>query len=150
MIGHLTIEESKEILAENIFGHIGCNDGTNTYVYPTNYVYDGKYVYCHSMPGSKIMVMRFNKRVCLQVDVLKDDTNWKSVMLMGNYEELDNERERYYAMKRFVDHMLHLKITERGIMPEYTEQRLLHYSTGNFKPVIYRISSDQITGRYEQ
>ena len=34
MIENLTSEEIEEILKDNVWGHLGCNDGFNTYVYP--------------------------------------------------------------------------------------------------------------------
>jgi uncharacterized protein len=150
MVGQLTRLESEAVLVENIFGHIGCNDGYNTYVYPSNYVYDGKYIYCHSIFGSKIQVMRRNKRVCFQVDIIKDFMNWKSVLVLGEYSEVEDARDRYYAMKAFLDHMLHLKISETLALPETAQQEQYLHVTESAKPVIYRISLDEITGRFEE
>ena len=139
MIGFLTTEESLAVLAENIFGRIGCNDGFNTYVYPSNYVYDGNHILCHSLLGSKILVMRENRRICLLVDVLKDNNNWKSVMVLGTYEELTDERSRYNAMKVFNDRMLHLKINEHSI-PHETANAFTRWNyPGSERPVFYRI-----------
>jgi uncharacterized protein len=72
MIEYLTREQAASLLVAHSFGHIGCNDGFNTYVYPTNYVFEGNYIYCHSMPGTRIAIMRINKKVCLQVDEIQD------------------------------------------------------------------------------
>jgi uncharacterized protein len=149
MIGKLTEEQIEEVLKENIFGRIGCNDGFNTYVYPINYVYDGNYIICHSQAGSKIQVMRQNKRVCFQVDEVKNFMNWKSVMILGKYQELDGKRERYYAMKAFVDLNLHLKISETAFLPGTIERREHLNPQGKCKPAIYRIVIDEKTGRYE-
>lgn len=150
MIGYLTKEQSETVLLENIFGRIGCNDGYNTYIYPTNYVYDGKYIFCHSLVGSKILVMRGNKRVCFQVDSVKDFMNWKSVMVLGNFVELTDARDRYYALKAFVSRKLNLKISESVAFAAATGQTLLQKSPAKIKPVIYHISVDEITGRFEK
>jgi uncharacterized protein len=149
MIGYLTNEQSETVLSENVFGRIGCNDGYNTYIYPTNYVYDGRYIFCHSLPGSKIHVMRRNKRVCFQVDSIKDFMNWKSVMVLGNYAELTEARDRYYALKAFVSKKLNLKISE-SVAAATGGQNVLQKAPGKIKPVIYRISVDEITGRFEE
>lgn len=149
MIGYLTKEQSETVLLENVFGRIGCNDGYNTYIYPTNYVYDGKYIFCHSLAGSKILVMRGNKRVCFQVDSVKDFTNWKSVMVLGNFAELTDARDRYYAMKAFVSKKLNLKISESVALSAVAGQSVLQKFPGKIKPVIYHISVDEITGRFE-
>jgi uncharacterized protein len=149
MIGYLTQEQSEALLSENIFGHIGCNDGFNTYVYPTNYVYDGKYIYCHSPAGTRVSVMRENKRVCFQVDMVESFVNWKSVMVLGQYEELEDERSRYYAMKAFNDKALQIKIS-KDLLSSLALEKVLHPNLPhNSRPVIYRISMDEITGRCE-
>jgi nitroimidazol reductase NimA-like FMN-containing flavoprotein (pyridoxamine 5'-phosphate oxidase superfamily) len=148
MIGYLTKEQSETVLLENVFGRIGCNDGYNTYIYPTNYVYDGKYIFCHSLAGSKINVMRGNKRVCFLVDSVKDFTNWKSVMVLGNFAELTDARDRYYALKAFVAKKLNLKISE-SVAAAAAGQNVLQETPAKIKPVIYHISIDEITGRFE-
>jgi nitroimidazol reductase NimA-like FMN-containing flavoprotein (pyridoxamine 5'-phosphate oxidase superfamily) len=150
MIGKLSIEQIEEILAENIFGRIGCNDGKKTYVVPVNYVYDGKYIIGHSMQGMKIDMMRRNPLVCFEVDEIKDFTNWKSVIVWGQFQELSNEQDRYHAMQLFVDKTLRLKISETAIPPEFTDKRVHPRSAGNIKPVIYRILISEKTGRYEK
>jgi nitroimidazol reductase NimA-like FMN-containing flavoprotein (pyridoxamine 5'-phosphate oxidase superfamily) len=118
MVGYLTREESETILRMNTFGRIGCNDGFNTFIYPTNYVYDGKVILCHSMFGEKILIMRENSRVCFQVDLLNGNTHWKSIMIHGSFKELEEERERLYAMKIFNEQKFHLKISEKLNHPE--------------------------------
>jgi len=34
MIEKLTNAQIEEVLKDNVWGHLGCNDGFNTYVYP--------------------------------------------------------------------------------------------------------------------
>lgn len=149
MISKLKKQQIEEVLLDNIFGHIGCNDGFNTYVYPINYLYDGKNIICHSPSGSKIQVMRENKRVCLQVDEIKKNVRWKSVMIHGEYQELDDERERYNAMKLFVDRNLHLKVKERIVLPVTIKEKEQEHLEENSKAVFYRILIDEKNGRFE-
>jgi uncharacterized protein len=149
MIGKLTKEQIQEVLKENILGRIGCNDGQRTYVVPINYVYDGKFIIGHSTEGMKVRMMRKNPQVCFEVDEMKTLTNWKSIIAWGEYQELTDERDRYYAMKLFVDRMMHLKISETAIPPEISAFRVHPRSPGNIKPVIYRIVIDEISGRFE-
>lgn len=147
MIGRLTDEEIEAVLKENVFGHIGCNDGFNTYVFPINYVYDGVSVICHSQAGAKIDVMRQNKRVCFQVDEVNNFMNWKSVMVLGEYREAEDERERYNALKTFVEHLLYMKISKPDLVPG-AEQHIHKPSTA--RPVIYRILIEERSGRFEK
>jgi nitroimidazol reductase NimA-like FMN-containing flavoprotein (pyridoxamine 5'-phosphate oxidase superfamily) len=149
MIGKLTNEQIDEVLKANVLGRIGCNDGKKTYVVPINYVFDGKFIIGHSVAGLKIQMMRKNPEVCFEVDEMKSFTNWKSVIVWGTYQELTEERDRYGAMKLFVDRMMKMKISETAVPPEISEQRVHPRSPGNIKPVIYRIVITEKTGRYE-
>jgi uncharacterized protein len=149
MIGKLTNEEIEAVLKENVLGRIGCNDGKKTYVVPVNYVYDGKFIIAHSVYGMKIEMMRKNPQVCFEVDEMKSFTCWKSVIVWGEYQELAEERDRYNAMKLFVDKMMHMKISETAAPPEISAERVHPHSTGNIKPIVYRIVIEEKTGRYE-
>jgi uncharacterized protein len=149
MIGKLTEEQIEEILQKNVLGRIGCNDGRKTYVVPVNYVYDGRYIIAHSVLGMKIEIMRKNPMVCFEVDEMKSFTNWKSVIAWGEYQELTDEHARYYAMKTFVDNMMHIKISSTATPPEITEQRVHTTKPGSKKPIIYRIIIIEKTGRFE-
>ena len=149
MIGRLTNEEIEKVLKENVLGRIGCNAGKKTYVVPVNYVYDDKFIIAHSVMGLKIEMMRKNPQVCFEVDEMKSFTNWKSVIAWGEYQELTDERDRYYAMKLFVDRMMHVKISEAAIPPEITEKKVHPGLPGSIKPIVYRIVITEKTGRFE-
>ncbi|MDP4261277.1 MAG: pyridoxamine 5'-phosphate oxidase family protein [Bacteroidota bacterium] len=149
MIGKLTDDQVTEVLQSNVLGRIGCHDSKRIYVVPVNYVYDGKYIIAHSVEGMKIHMMRRNPSVCFEVDEMKSFTNWKSVITWGEYQELTEERDRYYAMKLFVDRMMHLKISETARPPEISEKREHPRSPGNIKPVVFRIVITEKTGRFE-
>ncbi len=149
MIGKLTVEQIEEVLKENVLGRIGCNDGRKTYIVPVNYVYDGKYIIAHSVAGMKIQMMRKNPDVCFEVDNMKSFTNWKSVIAWGEYQELQDERDRYYAMKLFVDKMMHTKVSATAVVQVASEKNVHPHSTGNIKPIVYRIVIAEKTGRYE-
>jgi nitroimidazol reductase NimA-like FMN-containing flavoprotein (pyridoxamine 5'-phosphate oxidase superfamily) len=149
MIGELKSEEIEKILRENVVGRIGCNDGKKTYVVPVNYVYDDKFIFAHSVLGMKIRMMRKNPQVCFEVDEMKSFTNWTSVIVWGEYQELSDERDRYYAMKLFVDRMMRMKVSETAIPPASSEKGVHPYSPGNIKPIVYRIVITEKTGRFE-
>jgi uncharacterized protein len=149
MIGILSEEEIEEVLKNNTLGHIGCNDGFNTYVYPINYLYDGKFIICHSPFGSKIQVMRQNKRVCFLVEEVTDSSHWRSVLLLGDYQELGDERNRAYYMKEFNDRNMHLKISESLLWQDSTKNETEQHGLKDVRPAIYRIIIDEKNGRYE-
>ena len=117
MIGKLTDEQIEQVLKENVLGRIGCNDRAKSYVVPVNYAYDGKFIIAHSVMGMKIEIMRKNPNVCFEVDEMKSFTNWKSVIAWGEYQEVTEQRERYLAIRLFVERMMHIKISKTAIDP---------------------------------
>jgi uncharacterized protein len=149
MIGHLTAEQIEAVLKENVLGRIGCHDGKKNYVVPINYVYDGKHIIAHSAVGMKVEMMRKNPAVCFEVDEMKSFTNWRSVIAWGEYQELTEERDRYQALKLFVERMMHMKISETALLPAIPAGKVHSQFAGNSKPVIYRIVLTEKTGRYE-
>lgn len=149
MIGTLTGKEIHDVLSRNIVGRIGCTDGKKTYVVPINYVFNGKDIIAHSLEGMKIQMMRKNPAVCFEVDEMADLTNWQSVIAWGVYQELKDERERYAAMKLFVDRMIHMKLS-RDAASKTVALEHVHGKPGSSRPVIYRILLHELSGRYEK
>jgi uncharacterized protein len=98
MIRTLSPEESYSLLRGSRVARLGCFDGAGPYVVPVNYVFDGEAVYVHSLPGRKVAAMRENPRVCLQVDEIRGDFDWRSVIAFGLYEELNDPEERAHAL----------------------------------------------------
>lgn len=148
MLGTLSKTEIEDLLYSNNLGRIGCSLNGKTYVVPVNYVYDGRSIIAHSTDGLKIQIMRKNPSVCFEVDHIENNKNWQSVITQGTYLEIMEERERYDAMKLFVDRLLKLKISTTAHPPEMAPERLR--SSTSAKPVIYRILLLEKTGRYEK
>src|SRR4051812_38068717 len=149
MVSTLGKEDIETVLTENVLGRLGCNNGVNTYVFPVNYLYDGKSILCQSLAGFKIQVMRQNRRVCFLVDEVVDFDNWKSVMVLGEYQELDDIRERHIAMKAFVKRMLHIKVTDTALFAQLNKAKRTYKNSDGCRPIIYRIAIDEKTGKYE-
>ena len=149
MLGTLSIPEIEDLLYHCNLGRIGCSYHGKVYIVPVNYIYDGRSVIAHSAEGLKIRIMRHNPSVCFEVDEVKTNKQWKSVIAQGIYQEINDERERYEAMKLFVDRMLKLKISTTAHPPEIQPERL-HTTHASAKPVIYRILLSEKTGRYEK
>ena len=148
MLGILSKTEIEDLLNSNNLGRIGCSFNGKTYVVPVNYVYDGRSIIAHSTDGLKIQMMRKNPSVCFEVDRIENNKNWQSVITQGTYMEMMEERERYDAMKLFVDRLLKLKISTTAHPPEMAPERLRSITSA--KPVIYKILLLEKTGRYEK
>jgi uncharacterized protein len=147
LVGKLNKQEIEELLAENVFGHLGCSDAHDSYVYPSNYLYDGKQIICHSQDGFKNRVMRTNKRVCFQVDVITDHSNWKSVMIHGEYEEIHDHATLKKFINAFFDRRLFIKKDQASM---YGNTKKTGTDSEPTNAIIFRIVIDEKTGRFEQ
>lgn len=103
---------------------------------PVNYIFDGEFIYSHSLPGRKIMAMRAMPRVCLQVDEVEDELRWKSVLAFGNYEEITNHTEREGVLGHLLSRFSRLTPVEA----------LIAEDAGAPAPVAFRVRIDRITG----
>jgi hypothetical protein len=149
MITQLNRQQIDQVLHNNTIGRIGCNDGHKTYVVPISYIYQNGSIICHSLEGMKISMMRSNPAVCFEVDAMQSMQQWQSVIAWGQYEELTDETEKYYAMKLFVERMMHMKLSESGQPPHISQERVHPRHPSNIHPVIFRINITELTGRSE-
>jgi nitroimidazol reductase NimA-like FMN-containing flavoprotein (pyridoxamine 5'-phosphate oxidase superfamily) len=149
MLGKLKPDEIEEVLMKGSIGRIGCCTNGKAYIVPINYIYDGKQIIAHSTEGEKIHLMRNNPFVCFEVEEILDNCNWKTVISWGTYQEITDERERYEAMKLFVDQVLRLKISTTAHPPEIKPERHSQ-DKQSVRPVIYRILLSEKTGRFEK
>ena len=138
MLIQLGEQESLKLLEEIKIGRMGCCLNDAPYVIPIHYFFDGKHIYVHSLPGRKIEMLRANPNVCLQVDEIKDEYNWRSVIVFGRYEELTAVAEHDTALAMLFRHMPHLTPVEAGM------------SRQSVQSIVFRIKPDQITGVCEQ
>ncbi|RFS26594.1 pyridoxamine 5'-phosphate oxidase family protein [Chitinophaga silvatica] len=151
MLGKLSIEEINQVLEHNVTGRIGCTDGEKVYIVPVSYAYNDTYLIAHSKEGMKIEMMREHPGICFQVDEIKDLSNWRSVICWGDYEEITNQKERYYAMKFLVSRLTHLHVSETvGMQEMHQELTNPENSDQILRPIIYRIRISERTGRYEK
>ncbi len=136
-IGRLRKEDSLAILRECNLGRLGCVAGGGPYVVPVNYLFDGRDIYIHSLPGRKIDALRANPRACLQVDEIKDEYHWRSVIAYGTYEELSDEKAREETLARLFDRLPNLTPVESRL------------AKGLKETIVFRIKVDEVTGVQE-
>ena len=96
-------DEIEQLLRTAIVGRIACcghgavGDG-RPYLVPLAYGYDGEAVYAHSGPGRKLDLMRAEPRVTFEVDEAQAPDRWRSVIVEGTFEEIDDPRQRTTAL----------------------------------------------------
>ena len=149
MLGELSKEEIEYILSSNVIGRIGCAADKKVYIVPVTYVYDGQYIFGHTVEGMKIEILRNNPECCFEVDVINSLANWSSVIVWGTFEELQG------ALAAEATEIIMQRIS--GVMPEETTQpprmgpaSSMRMSTFTNNPIIYRIKITERSGRYER
>jgi hypothetical protein len=133
-IGRLGDVDSLAILRKGSLGRLGCIADGAPYVVPVNYLFDGQDVYLHSLPGRKIDALRANPRACLQVDEIKDEYHWRSVIAYGTYEEVSDEKTREEILARLFDRLPNMTPVESRL------------AQGLKAAIVFRIKVDEITG----
>ena len=133
-------KEMHELLRQVGFGHLGCVENNRPYVVPISIVSEGNFVYSFSMPGQKLEGMRDNPLVCLEIDEIRKQDEWLSVVVEGRYEELSAASEREHA---------HELLRRRAMWwePGAVQVAGAPSSSANAAPVFYRINVEQVTGR---
>jgi nitroimidazol reductase NimA-like FMN-containing flavoprotein (pyridoxamine 5'-phosphate oxidase superfamily) len=151
MIGKLSPSEIEDVLSLQCVGRIGCHDKDNIYVVPISYAYDGENIYCHGYEGKKIELMRMNPGVCFEVDEMKDMANWKSVILQGQFEEINDKKERDKALEILVNRRLPISssiTTHLGQTWPFVGDGFKGLS--DIPGIVFRISIQEKTGRFEK
>ena len=104
-IKELTTEKCYEVLTEKRIGRLACVRENQPYIVPFHFVFDGSsHFYAFSTLGQKIEWMRANPLVCVEVDDIKSQFEWTSLVVFGRYEELPDtpefeaERTRAYEL----------------------------------------------------
>jgi len=98
-LNEVTAKECSGFLERACVGRLGCSFENQPYVVPIYFAYNGGYLYVFSTYGRKVNWMRANPRVCVQTDEIQSQSEWVSVIVYGEYEELPEpqysaERER--------------------------------------------------------
>lgn len=148
MLGTLTRKQCEYVLRSELVGRIGCYAAGKVYVVPVAYVYHKEHIYAHSKEGLKIKMMRKNAKVCFEVESRESLNKWRTVILWGKYEELETLQEQREVKRILQDRFMGYTMSDTVMPNPYTN------SPGEVekarKPVFYRISIDEITGRFEK
>jgi nitroimidazol reductase NimA-like FMN-containing flavoprotein (pyridoxamine 5'-phosphate oxidase superfamily) len=131
--------EMHTLLQRESYGHLGCSRDGRPYVVPMQYAYDGKELYFFTTEGMKTQFIEANPKVCLQVEEITDSTHWRSVMVIGQAEQLTKADELQRAMKL---------ITERNpsLTPAISSTQLDTWGRA-VDIAVYRIRPDLMDGR---
>jgi uncharacterized protein len=136
MISTLSQEDARQLLRSRHFARLACVVNGDPYVIPINYKFENDFIYCHSLPGMKIEGLRKNPRASVQVDEIKSDLFWKSVLAFGNYEEVVDPTERDLILGSLLKEFPMLTPVESAVAEDVNAPEI----------IVFRIRVDRITG----
>ncbi|GAB3978733.1 pyridoxamine 5'-phosphate oxidase family protein [Spirosoma terrae] len=140
MLAYLSEEVIDHMLTNQWFGRLGCAAGHEVLVVPVTYFYDGQNIYGHTREGSKTRLMRQNPNVCLEIDEIVSPTFWRSVVVLGTFEELAGD-ERSGVLQRLGQRLPPLFVDEIAAIQSDQADNVATPT------VVYRIRITQKTGR---
>lgn len=140
VIHELSTEECRDVLRRSHLARLGCCRANQPYVVPISYDFDGEHLYSFSTLGQKIVWMRENPNVCVEVDEIDDRFHWTSVVAFGRYEELRSKEGDDLAR----EHARHL-FEHRT---EWWQPAAAKVSPPEHHvPLVYRIVISRLSGR---
>ena len=140
-VHELSRAECLEVLGRAEVGRLACTRGDEPYVVPIYVAFDGTDLYGFSTLGQKIIWMRSNPRVCLEVEEIDDGRRWTTVLAFGRYEELSRPHEERQGLETATA----LLAARR---PEFWLPAAAKVGTQEHaSPVLYRIAIERLTGR---
>jgi nitroimidazol reductase NimA-like FMN-containing flavoprotein (pyridoxamine 5'-phosphate oxidase superfamily) len=97
-IEEMNASEAREVLAQLNFAHLAVAEDNVPYVVPVNYAFDGHDLFVYTTEGKKADIIKVNPEICLQAEEVKDNENWRSVMVSGTAERIIDEGSRQKAL----------------------------------------------------
>jgi nitroimidazol reductase NimA-like FMN-containing flavoprotein (pyridoxamine 5'-phosphate oxidase superfamily) len=121
------------------YGHLGCTRDNHPYVIPMHFAFDSQDLYFFTTEGTKTEYISANHEVCFQVEEITDAARWRSVMVLGQAEQITAQDESEQAMQL---------ITERNptLTPAINKTEIGAWKRFN-NIVIYRLRPTAIYGR---
>ena len=141
VITQMTEEECRAFLASSSLGRLGCSLDNQPYVVPIYFAYEPDSIYVLSTLGQKNEWMRANPKVCLEVDEIRNQSEWISVIAIGRYQELP---EPQFTAER--EHARTLLGKRQLWWQNALGERQLRLGDHAIAPLFFRIHVDSITG----
>ncbi len=146
MIRTLKEKECTAFLANNYIGHLAYIYRDTPFIVPTTYFFDTKEtIISYSNEGHKIMAMRKNNKVSLEISKINNVNNWTTVLAHGTFKELSGSdaKGKLHQFSTGIKDLI-LRKEERSL-----------YSIGDFSskiyddnlPIIFKITLNKITGK---
>jgi uncharacterized protein len=147
MLGKLNEQEIEKVLQENFVGHLGCHANGLTYVVPISYAYADGCIWGRTFEGMKMDIIRQNPSVCFQVETIPSMSNWKSVIVWGEFDELTEYEEKNKALKILLERK---SPSVSSLMTRLaTDWPFCNIDCDNVPGIFFKIPLKEKTGRFE-
>lgn len=148
MSKYLSKAECLKEIKKQYVARLGYISKDSPFIVPITYYYDesANSVLAFSTIGHKIEGMRANTTVCLYIDKIDSIGKWKTVVIHGEYEELDAMDNEFYLKKlgQGVKDLLHINDQKETRQMEAFSN--VKFSKG--APIVFQIRIWDITGRF--
>ncbi|MGE5110135.1 MAG: pyridoxamine 5'-phosphate oxidase family protein [Acidobacteriaceae bacterium] len=141
VIDEMTEQECNAFLERAKLGRLGCSLNDQPYVVPIYVAFEPRHIYALSTFGQKIEWMRTNPKVCVEIDEIVGEAEWRSVLVKGRYEEL---HEPQFTEER--DHARDLLERRHRWWQTAFAERQLRSTDQLVDPIIFRIEIVSVTG----
>ncbi len=135
------------LLAENYVGRIAYILAGSPEIVPITYFYDSEHnsIISYSGKGGKIEAMRKHASVSFQVDEISNVDHWKSVLIHGEYEELQGITAKH-LLHNFSEGVKKLILKKENISARFISEFSSKINENGI-PIVYRINIKEIVGR---
>jgi len=131
--------EIDEFLARISYGHLACARDDRPYVVPVHYAYRKPDIYIYTTEGLKTDIIRANPHVCLQVEEVIDNEDWRSVVVTGDAEQITKLNLKEDAIRL-------IRSTNPTLSPAISIRWVDNWIRENIG-VVYRLRPENVTGR---
>lgn len=147
MFDKISNEESLQILKCNYIAHLAYISNNTPFILPITYYYDSKEntIISYSSEGHKINAMRINRAASVQVEEIESINNWKSVLLIGEFEEIKGSEAKMY-LHNFAFNVKNV-IAKKEAINLNAIRTFSSKLDSDTAPIIYRIRIQEIIGR---
>jgi uncharacterized protein len=143
LIRDLNNQECRDLLTRLGLGRLACAQNNQPYIIPVYFAYEPDRLYGFATRGQKIEWMRSNPLVCIEADEVRSHFEWRSVIVLGRYEEYPDSVQ-YKESRAQAQAVLEKRFLWWQTAYAANQAR----GTGHpAAPVFYCIHIEEITGR---
>lgn len=149
-IKNMETSECLQLLGENYIGRLAYISAGSPHIVPITYFHDAeeKCILGYSSPGYKISAMEKYARVAFLVDDIPSIKQWRSVLIHGDFEELEGSTAKKY-LQRFAEGVQYTISQREGEAPRFIRDFSSRLQERGI-PIVYRIHITDIVGKIRE